>query len=324
MRAHFSPELALKLTLTLGLIIIDMIWILLAGYSFDLFSLMGCLLFTSLMGAIGFIYGRLRPDARLSTMGTETAFLISFSAAGCIFSYLVTATNMPLIDQQLVQLDQRMGFDWHSYIAFVNGQAWLGKLSSLVYQSTLYQIAFAMLILPLMGQIERCRELTLNVMFSSLGCVLVSGLLPSAGALGHFQPDAAFYMQNAPVVDLAYKQAFFDLRQGLTTHLSLRDVHGLIAFPSYHVGLSVIVVFAFRGVTGWFWPILCLNLLVILSTPIDGGHHLSDAVGGFILALATSALVVLIRARLQKAPLLTPLAVQPGLSPDPALVKHGI
>jgi hypothetical protein len=63
-------------------------------------------------------------------------------------------------------------------------------------------------------------------------------------------------------------------------------MHGLVAFPSYHVGLSVIMMVAFRGVKRWFWPIVVLNTLVIMSTPIDGGHHLSDGLGGAVSCFA--------------------------------------
>jgi membrane-associated phospholipid phosphatase len=115
-------------------------------------------------------------------------------------------------------------------------------------------------------------------------------------------------MQNQPVVDLAYKQAFFDMRLGTLRHLSLNDLKGLVAFPSYHVGLSVILMVAFRGVKGWFWPIMVLNTLVIMSTPIDGGHHLSDGLGGALLALGCAAVVIRLRKALPKEA----LAASPG------------
>jgi hypothetical protein len=133
-------------------------------------------------------------------------------------------------------------------------------------------------------------------------CVVISGFFPSAGALGYFHPSASFYMANHPVVDLAYKQQFYDIRAGRMTHLGLTDIKGLVAFPSYHVALSAIIMIAFRGVRLWFWPIVVLNTLVILSTPIDGGHHLADGLGGAALAIVTAAAVVRLRARLRPAP----------------------
>jgi len=293
-------EFRLKLAATLALIALDVVWILARGFSFDMKSLVDCIGVTAAMAVIGFVYTRLRPDEKLATLATETGFLIAFSAAGAIFSYLVTTLDFPLIDGFLAKTDLFLGFNWHNYVAFVNARPWLGDLSSIVYQTTLAQIAFSVVVLTLLGRMDRTREMTAIVMVSSVLCVAISGLLPSAGALAYYHPDASFYMQNLPVVDLAYKQQFFDIRNGVLTHLSLVDLHGLVAFPSYHVGLSVILMIAFRGMWKWFWPLTALNTLVILSTPIDGGHHLSDGLGGIALALISAVIVVRLRKRLSR------------------------
>lgn len=293
-------EFRLKLAATIFLVALDTIWVLARGFSFDVTSLGECALVTAVLAGIGFVYTRLRADKKLAVMGIETAFLMVYSAAGAIFSYLVTSLNFPLIDTALVKADTFLGFDWHNYVAFVNARPWLGNLSSFVYQTTLAQIALSVVVLSLTGRIDRTRELTAIVMVSSFLCVTVSGILPSAGALAYFHPDASFYMQNHPVVDLAYKQEFFDIRSGALMRLSLAGLHGLVAFPSYHVALSVILMIAFRGMRKWFWPIVVLNTLVILSTPVDGGHHLSDGLGGIALALVSAGLVIRLRKRLAR------------------------
>jgi membrane-associated phospholipid phosphatase len=60
---------------------------------------------------------------------------------------------------------------------------------------------------------------------------------------------------------------------------------GLIAFPSYHGTLSVLLVLAFSGVRFWFLPILILNTIILIATPIEGGHHLVDVIAGVGVAL---------------------------------------
>ena len=96
--------------------------------------------------------------------------------------------------------------------------------------------------------------------------------------------DAALGFDWRAYVDLAYKQAFFDIRAGTSRLISLDHPQGLIAFPSYHWTLSVLTVIAFWRVRIWFWPVLALNLAVILSSPVDGGHHLADALAGVLVA----------------------------------------
>ena len=73
---------------------------------------------------------------------------------------------------------------------------------------------------------------------------------------------------------------FFDLRSGVERHISLDALHGLVAFPSYHGTLSALVVISLWSFRFWRWPALVLNFCVILATPVDGGHHLTDALAG--------------------------------------------
>jgi hypothetical protein len=293
-----SRETHLTVGLVAALALIDAIWIIAGGFSFELSSLTSAICATVAMAAIGYVYARLRPNARLAAMGTETAFLISFSAAAALFSYLMASLDRPLIDGALMRADAWMGFDWMAYVGFVNVHPWLGTLSSAVYQSCLFQVALAFILLPSIGRTDRVRELTWLVMISGIVCITISGLLPALGAMAYLHPSPAFLAQNHPVVDLAYKAPLYALRDGALTHLSLTNVHGLVAFPSYHVALCVILVIAFRGVKGWFWPVAGLNALVILSTPIDGGHHMIDGVGGAALALGVAAVVITLRKRL--------------------------
>ena len=293
-----AREYWLKLAIIGAIIIVNAVWMGIGGTRFDWPSLTPVLGVCSAMGVIAVVYHRFRPNEAIGTMAAETIFVLTFSAAGSMLSYLVTSLNRPLIDDALLTLDAAMGFDWAAYIGFVNERPWLGDLSTLVYMTTIFQVALAITILPLIGRAERARELCLAVMISALAAIAISGIWPSAGALGYLRPEEAFYMQNAPMVDLAYKQAFFDLREGAISLLSLTEPKGLIAFPSYHVALSVLLIVAFRGVRGWFWPLVVLNVLVTLSTPVDGGHHMIDAVAGAVVALICAAATIEIRARL--------------------------
>ena len=135
-----------------------------------------------------------------------------------------------------------LGFDWMAYAGFVNSRPWLSNASSIVYVTTISQIALCVVVLGLSGRVLDSRRLGAAVIISGLICIGVSGILPSAGALGYLRPDADFVASGVPIVDLAYKQAFFDLRSGAERFISLDALHGLIAFPSYHGTLSALVV----------------------------------------------------------------------------------
>jgi|SRR5580692_6854133 membrane-associated phospholipid phosphatase len=292
-------ETKLKILIVAALVVIDAAWIVLRGFSFDATSLTMGIFVTIATAALGYFYRQYRSDMRLATIATETSFLIAFSAAAAMFSYLITTLNLPLIDKTLIRTDALLGFHWSQYVSYGFAHRWINLPAAVLYQSTLFQIALAVVVLPALGHTDRSSELVSIVMVSALFCVVIAGILPSAGALAFYHPGAAFFGHTHTVVDLAYKQTFFDLRDGALKRLSLRDVHGLVAFPSYHVALCGVMVVAFRGMRRFFWPILLLNTLVMLSTPLEGGHHLSDGLGGAALAFLSAAIVIPLRARLR-------------------------
>jgi membrane-associated phospholipid phosphatase len=290
-------EYKFKLAIIVVLIVIDTIWLAFSPLELNPMTAWLPILVTVAAFGVGMTYHVIGRDTKIETMCIETAFLVSFSLAAATLSYLLITLNFPLIDDLLVRWDAAFGFDWVEYVAFVNERPWLGTLFSVVYATSLIQVAMAVVILSLVGRINRVREMMWALMISGLGCIIFAGFFPSAGALGHFQPAADFYLQNRPMVDLEYKQSFFDLRNGLETVMHADDIKGLVAFPSYHVSMSVLIVAAFRSTRYLFWPMLVLNTIIVAATPIDGGHHMVDAIGGFILAAASVYAAIWLRRR---------------------------
>ena len=283
--AGFFSRLPVKIVLISLVVLVNATWIALTDFRFDFPSSAKVVALVAGLSAAAWFYRFRRPDPKFHVLFAETALLLAFSAACAVLSYLVTSLNLPLVDDGLMAIDAGLGFDWLAYVGFVNERPWLGVLSSFVYVTTISQVALAVIVLGLAGRLGRARQFNGAVMLGALFCVAVSAVLPAAGALGTIRPDEAFFASNPSVVDLAYKQIFFDLRSGAERFISLDSPHGLIAFPSYHCALSVLVVLAFRGMGWLFWPLAILNGAVILSTPIDGGHHLIDSIGGIAVAL---------------------------------------
>jgi hypothetical protein len=278
-------QTAAKMLVTLAIVVIDAIWILASDFTFDAASAIKVVAICAFLLAVGWFYRIKRPMENFEVMCSETALLLAFSTAGAVLSYLVTSLNLPLIDPYLLQTDAFLGFDWMSFAGYVYSKPWLAMSASIVYITTISQIALCVVMLGLSGDIVRSRQLGAAVMISGLICIGVSGILPSAGAMGFLQPDHGFIAKGAPIVDLHYKQVFFDLRSGAERFISLDALHGLIAFPSYHGTLSALVVISLWSVRYMRLIALPLNALVLAATPSQGGHHLTDTLAGILVAL---------------------------------------
>jgi membrane-associated phospholipid phosphatase len=64
--------------------------------------------------------------------------------------------------------------------------------------------------------------------------------------------------------------------------------------------LALLVIWYARSIRFLFFPALVLNAGVILSTPVQGGHHLIDVIAAF--PIAALAIFVSARRRTSQAP----------------------
>ena len=285
----FTPEDHLKIAVILAIVAVDAAWIKLASFRFASASAIRVVAAVGVLLLVAGIYRRWRPNPKFVVMVRETAWLLAFSAAAAVLSNLVVTLDLPAIDTQLAAWDKALGFDWPAYYGYVVARPMLGLASALLYFAALPFIAFGVIALAVMERTDRASEVVLAAMIGALIAIAVSGLFPSSGALAYFRPDATLAMHH-PIVDLAYKQAFFDLRSGAWTDFSLDDMRGLIAFPSYHAVLNTIIVLAFRGVWKFFWPLVVVNLGMLATAPVEGGHHVVDVIGGVVVAIVATAL----------------------------------
>jgi hypothetical protein len=302
MNAGFlSREDWTKAAIVAAVVALDAIGITLGGGRFEWPSLVRVAGVVLLLLVVAELYRRWRPFPKFVVMTRETAWLLAFSAAGSILSYLAATADLPLVDVHLAAADRALGFDWLGYYAFVTGHPFVGMVAAFLYFLALPLIAFAVIALAAMDRVDRARELVLVVMISALIAIAISALWPASGALAYYRPGDAGLLHR-PMVDLGYKQTFFDLREGAIRVFTLDGPKGIIAFPSYHVALSMAVVLAFRGMARFFWPLLALNLAAMATTPVEGGHHLVDGIAGAAVAILSLAVAVAWRRRLSPEP----------------------
>ncbi len=291
----FTPEDYLKVAVVLLIAVVDAVWITLASFQFALFSVVRVAAVVGVLLVVAEIYRRWRPNPDFIVMVRETAWLLAFAAGAAVLSNLVVTLHLPAIDDRLAVLDRLFGLDWQAYYAYVVSRPALGLVFALLYFVALPFVAFGVIILSASHRTDRASELVLAAMIGALISIAISGLWPSSGALAYFRPDQALALHH-PIVDLDYKQAFFDLRSGARTSFNLDDIPGLIAFPSYHAVLNTIVALSFRGIRRFFWPMVALNVAMLATAPVEGGHHFSDVGAGVVVAIVS----VFLASRLQR------------------------
>jgi membrane-associated phospholipid phosphatase len=184
-----------------------------------------------------------------------------------------------------------MGFDWYSLIHWVDAHRIVAMPLGFAYASLIPQVIVLIVALGFGNHLKELRNFMLAAMICGTATVLLSPLFPALNqfAYRHIAP-AAFPNLN---VASGYTELrnFQALRSGTIGSLQLRDLQGIIAFPSYHAGLAAITLWGFmNSKIRWVgWPGAALALATILSTPIDGGHYLVDVIGGLCVGACSLA-----------------------------------
>ncbi|MGN6808815.1 MAG: phosphatase PAP2 family protein [Trinickia sp.] len=277
-------------TIIVALLVVDALWLRAGAYSVRLTSLaatekpdIALLLIAAGLGAMTRVT-RYRTaiktlrSAELSQTLAYVAMLSCFASACSILSYLCVTTNAPLIDNDLIQFDRLLGFDWSSTYQWVRAHPDIHRALALAYDSGLWQLIGIPVLLGLMGRRRQLAEFSLLFMSAAVLTSLVPAVVPAASAFTHFgitDPQTA-----STVSDFAL------LRSGSLRTFDLSAAQGLVSMPSFHTEMAVIFAYALRRVPVVSVIGVVLNAAMIASTPSQGGHYLADVIGGLLLALA--------------------------------------
>lgn len=234
--------------------------------------------------AAAWFYGRWRAEARLASGLACTAQLVAFAAAAAPLSYVAAAFALPLRDGWFDAMDQALGLDWQALLQRMNQWPALFAVLRPIYLSLMVQMTVAVLCLAFSGRLIRLRVYTLAFIFATLTTILVSALLPAAGAWPHFGLTAADSPHLVPSVQTSWP-VFYGLRDGSLRLLVGAGSEGIITFPSLHAALAVILIASLWPVPVLRWAVLVLNVLMLAATPIDGSHYFIDVFAGMALAL---------------------------------------
>lgn len=233
--------------------------------------------------AAGVFYRSIRRDNRAASLLIGTAQIIGFTAVAAPLSYIAARAGFPLQDATLAAWDRWLGVDWHGYVAFVTSRAWLYRLLTVAYASFAVQIIATVLALGGTGQLVRLNVFLRAFMFTSLVTIGISAFAPATGPWLFYDIQPHMAHGNMPVSSTSWP-VFMGLRDGTFNTLSGLNSEGIITFPSLHAALAVMFVIAVWRVRGLRWVSLAINSLMLLATPVDGSHHVSDIIAGVGIA----------------------------------------
>jgi hypothetical protein len=279
---------ALAVTLALGLV--------LTGFSLTptgaVLPFGAAALFTAL--AYGIAWRARHRDPKWAFVFGSAAQLVLVIALMTPLTYVAASADLPLRDQALAALDRALGLDWRGYLDFVNAQPGISKLFAIGYAMITWPMFAIPVLLGAQRRFVRLQQFTIAVALALIATTLISALAPALGAfhgLG-LKPDAATYL--SPVGYLDELRDFPLVRDGSLRELDIQNLVGIVTFPSFHGAAAILYLWVLWSIW-WMRPAAIMgNAVMLLATPIGGGHYFVDVfagVGVAVLAIAGARII---------------------------------
>jgi hypothetical protein len=297
-----------------AIVLVDAIWAAAGHFRIEVwpYELLGLLMLPLLGGAV--FYARVRRDFALSSLLGCTAFVLMFSAATGLLNYLLITIAGPRIDDVLLAADKSIGVNWPAIMTFAAYHSRVTHMLLLIYVSVIAQNALLFIVLAWRQKCGEIYGFSLAIAIGALITLAVWTLFPSFGAFSVYDlpADVAGKLGLALTGDYGHDLVRM-LKEGPGT-ISPRDLRGLVGFPSFHTVQALTLAWYARSLPYLRWPAVILNLLVIVSAPIHGGHDVVDLFGGAavaVISIAAADRIVAFAARQQTETASVILPIQP-------------
>lgn len=263
--------------------LVDAVWLLLSDHTLDLLArplwIVIAAVAVAWYGAGYFI--RLAEGPRRFALGL--VFIWLGSRAVAILGQLVMTLPFPMTDSLLAGWDGALGFDWPAYLSWVVARPWLARALEWVYYACMPASLLAFVALHLAGRPGRAEEYLALSLVVGLIATIIGAAFPTIGAASQFPAAKEMMAAFPPHTGAQWVARLTELRSGGPVVIS--DTIGLVSLPSYHVALTVIIAWCFRGFRLLFPAWVLFALGTSASAPIIGGHYFVDLIAGAVLVI---------------------------------------
>jgi len=232
--------------------------------------------------------------ARFRDFSEHAAVMITICVLGAVASYEAAADTSGFVDAALAHSDRMLHFDWVALYRLVASHPLLQRLGAAAYGSIYVTPTVLIGWMAWHGRREAAHRFLATFWLASVLTLVLFPLLPARGALEFLWHGPIRYM---PTSGLYQGEIIPGLRAHTVAAIDLGTVRGLVCAPSFHTACAIIYM-----VTAWQFaalrPLLVpVNVAMLLSTPVEGTHYLTDMILGAIVAVFAIAAVRLIAQR---------------------------
>ena len=251
--------------------------------------LIGTILLTA--GLILRLVGRL---PGLAALLVALGFYQCFTLLGVSFVYMRFPLEVAPIDPIIERLDAYLGYSWPRAALALAQHPWLSSALFYIYLSSLWQLALLVFWLAATRREAMLHRYILTGALTFILAIAIWWMAPSLGPATLHDLDPEVANRLGLVVSKAYAAELLRLAAEGSEAIGGQNFIGVVAFPSYHIVMSLLILWFARG-TLLFVPATLVGIAMVPATLVHGGHHLLDLVGGglvFLVAVVLTGRVV--------------------------------
>lgn len=233
-----------------------------------------------------------KPGARAQRIARDAAeyfgIFVALALFGVIGSYAVAAQTFGYSDRYLALLDHSLGFDWEVLYRFVAVHPVLQVIERIAYQCIYVSPVALLAYYAATGRKQEARRFIASVWVAAVLTLLLFVLIPAKGPLATTWHGPIPYM---PASALYQAELIPQLRSHGLGEIHLESLQGVVCAPSFHAASGVLYIVAAWRAPPLRWPLLFINTLMLLATPVEGTHYLVDIIAGAAVAGVSVLLV---------------------------------
>lgn len=201
-----------------------------------------------------------------------------------VMTYFVIGFGFPLADARLDAMDRVLGFDWLSYVRFVDERPLLSRVLFEAYQTISFQLLLIPLVLVIAKRAQRAYAMMAGYATLCMLSSLIAMFYPALGTYAYYGLSAHDMQSINPFFALSPVPDFLAVRDRADYTLSLGSAAGLLCFPSVHAGVACLCAWACWDLKWARYPMLALNAAMTAAAVSHANHYLVDIVAGLGLA----------------------------------------
>jgi hypothetical protein len=234
-----------------------------------------------------------RPSSHMTRAARDMAeyatLFMAISLIGATASYPVAAFSHGFADAALQRADATLRFDWLAWYRFTAAHASVQFASRLAYAMIYVSPAILLGYFALAGRAREARDFLAAVGLAAVITLVAFRFMPAVGPFAYLWHGPISYL---PVSDLWQPQLIPELRQHVAPPVDFGHLVGLVSAPSFHAAAAVLlIIFALPTPRIVRAVLLFVNAAMLLATPVEGTHYLTDMILGAAVAFAAIGVI---------------------------------